>query len=96
MAKPKDNRSALEKIEETLKWFWRKNSDTKMMKAKNAEFIVEPKVFIGGEINPQIARLIVKRYLERVTPEDIINRKIVITEEKIIINDDEGNKILEV
>lgn len=96
MAKPKDDRSALERVEEALKWFWRKNSGTKMMKAKNAEFIVEPKVFIGGKINPEIARLIIKRYLERVTPEDIIDKKVVITEEKVVINDDEGNQILEV
>ncbi len=96
MHRPKENKTALEKIEEALKWFWRKESGAKMMKAKNAEFIVEPKMFIGGEINPEIAQLIIKRYLARVTTEDIINRKVVIAEDKIIINDDNGNKLLEV
>jgi len=96
MQKPEQNKTALERIEEALKWFWRKHSGAKMMKAKNTEFIVEPKIFIGDKLNPEIARLIIRRYLAKVTPDDIIKRKVIITPEKIIINDDDGKKILEV
>jgi|GEM_PF-699145 len=96
MSKPNDKKTPLNRIEDALKWFWRKNSGVKTMKCKNAEFFVEPRVFIGDEVNPEIARLIVSRYLARVTPEDVINKKVVILEDKIIINDDDGKQILEV
>ncbi len=92
----KEHRSALEIAEEHLKQFWREKSQATIIKAKHTEILVEPKVFMHGHINPEIGKLLIKEYLCNLSPDDIAKGKVIITADRIVIRDDNGEPIAEV
>jgi hypothetical protein len=92
----KSNLTALEKAQEALRKFWLEKSKTPVIKAKHAEIYIEPKVFVGKKLNPEIEGLIVKERLSKITPEDIAKGRIVITADKILIKDKTGKPLAEV
>ncbi len=96
MSDEKDNKTALEQAEEQLKKFWLEKSHAPIIKAKHTEIFVEPRVFVGGEINPEIMKLVVSEYLSKVSVEDIGKGRVIITSDLIKIKDDDGTLLAEV
>jgi len=90
------NKTALEKAEDLLKKFWRENSKAPVIKAKHAELRIEPRVFVGGKLNSEIARLLVKEYLSKISMEDIARGRVIITSDRIRIRDESGKTIAEI
>ena len=91
-----ENKTALEKAEEALRGFWLEKSNAPIIKAKHSEIFVEPKVFVGGSINPEVGKLLVKEYLSKVSIEDIARGRVIISSDLIKIKDEEGRLVAEV
>lgn len=94
--KEENIKTPLEQAEEALHKFWLEKSKAPIIKAKHTELFVEPKVFVGGELNPEIGKLVIQEYLSRVRVEDIAKGSIVISSDLIKINDENGKLIAEV
>jgi hypothetical protein len=92
----KEQKTAFELAEDALRKFWREKSKTTIIKAKHTEIVVEPKIFMGGHINPEVGKLLIKEYLSNLSPEDIAKGRVVITADMIMITDDNGELIAEV
>ena len=87
--------SSLEKFEELLKDFWKQSGNASIIAAKHAEFIVEPKVFIGDKLNPEILKLLVLNYLAQATKQDSgIGANIEVAPEKLIIKSPKGRPLV--
>ena len=94
--KEKINKTALELAEEALRKFWLEKSKAPIIKAKHTELFVEPKIFVAGELNPEIGKLLVAEYLSKITVQDIAKGSVVITSDLIKIKDESGKLIAEV
>jgi hypothetical protein len=90
-----EEKSALEKLEDLLKDFWREHGNPHIIAAKHTEFIVEPKVFIGDKLNPEILKLLVINYLAQATKQDSgIGQNIEVTPEKLVIKSPKGKPLV--
>ena len=88
-------KSALEKLEDLLKDFWREHGNPHIIAAKHTEFIVEPKVFIGDKLNPEILKLLVLNYLAQTSKQDSgIGGNIEVTPEKLVIKSPKGKPLV--
>ena len=83
-------------IEKALSAFWQDYGQGNPIKARHTEVKIQPKLFIGGKLNPQVAQKIVEVYLAQVTMEEIMNGKIVISEDAVQIKDESGKVKVEV
>jgi hypothetical protein len=89
-----DNRSAMEKLEEKLKELWRKSGQASIIAARHTEFVVEPKVFIGNKIHPDVLKIITLAYLSNTAAQDSGVGNVDATPDKLVINDDEGKPMV--
>jgi hypothetical protein len=87
-----DNQSALEKLEEKLKELWRQSGQGSIIAARHTEFVVEPKVFIGDKLHPDILKVLTQGYLAAVQDSGIGN--VEATPDKLIINNNEGKPLV--
>jgi len=87
-------KSGLEKLEELFKDFWRKNGKASIIAAKHTEFMVEPKVFMGNKLNPQILKLLTVAYLSQTSKQDSGIGNIEATPDKIIIKSPKGKPLI--
>ena len=91
--KPQE-KSALEKFEGMLKDFWRKNGNPQIVAAKHTEFMVEPKIFMGDKLNPEILKLLVANYLAQTSNQDSGTGNIDVTPEKLVIKSPKGRPLV--
>lgn len=91
-----EEKSAMEKIEDTLGDFYNSYSTSSVIKARNAEFSIQPKVFLKDKLNPEIGKMIVRVFLKKVTPKDILDERVIISPKKILIRDSEGKPLVQV
>lgn len=90
-----EEKSALEKIEEALKNFWREHGNPHIIAAKHTEFLVEPKIFIGDKLNPEILKLLVINYLAQSSKQDSgIGDNIEVSPEKLVIKSPKGKPVV--
>ncbi|MGB9613083.1 MAG: hypothetical protein ACPL4K_02760 [Candidatus Margulisiibacteriota bacterium] len=88
-------KSALEKLEDLLKEFWRQHGNAHIIAAKHTEFIIEPKVFIGDKLNPEILKLLVTNHLAQCSKQDSgIGENIEVTPEKLVIKSPKGKPLV--
>ena len=87
-------KSALEKFEDLLKDFWRKNGRPSIIAAKHTEFMVEPKIFMGNKLNPEILKLLVVNYLAQTSKQDSGAGNIDVTPEKLVIKSPKGRPLV--
>jgi len=80
-----------EKIKRIIESFWEENGTAQVVTGKHSEFIIEPKIFLGNEVNPEVAKLIIKTYLAEVIKNDSGQGRVIATPEKLIIKDSKGN-----
>ena len=89
-----NEKSALEKLEDMLKDFWRENGNPQMIAAKHTEFVVEPKVFMGDKLNPEILKLLVLNYLAQTSSQNSGTGNIEVTPEKLVIKSPKGKPLV--
>lgn len=87
-------KSALEKLEDQLKELWRKNGSASIIAAKHTEFMVEPKIFLGDKLNPEILKILVINYLKNTTNQDSGTGNIEVSEDKLIIKSPKGKPLV--
>ncbi|MBN2058237.1 MAG: hypothetical protein JW782_05540 [Candidatus Saganbacteria bacterium] len=91
-----EERSALERLEEKLKELWRKNGRASIIAARHTEFVVEPRVFIGDQVHPEILKLLVLGYLSNASAQDSGIGNVEVTPDKLIIKTPGGKELLAV
>jgi len=91
-----EEKSCLEKIEEGLKKFWREHGRASTVKGLHTEISIEPRFFINGMVNSEIAELLVEVSLSKATQEDIEKGRVSIGEGGLILNDEAGRLIAKV
>ncbi len=87
-------KSGLEKLEELYKEFWRKYGNPSIISAKHTEFMVEPKVFMGDKLNPEILKLLAITYLSQTSKQDSGTGNIEATPDRIIIKSPKGKPLI--
>jgi hypothetical protein len=89
-----NEKSALERMEELLKDLWRQRGTASVIAAKHTEFVVEPKVFLGDKINPEILKLLVMNYLVQTSKQDSGMGNIEVTPDKLTIKTPNGKPLV--
>ncbi|OGC11740.1 hypothetical protein A3K48_04525 [candidate division WOR-1 bacterium RIFOXYA12_FULL_52_29] len=89
-----EEKSALEKLEESLKEFWRQSGQASVIAAKHTEFVIEPKVFMGDKLNPEILKLLVLNYLTQTSRQDSGIGNIEVATDKLIIKSPKGKPLV--
>ncbi len=89
-----DNRSALEKLEAKLKELWRQSGQASIIAARHTEFVIEPKVFIGNSLHPEILKLLTLNYLASSASQDSGVGNVDVTPEKLTIMSPEGKELV--
>lgn len=87
--------SALEKLEWVFKEFWKDFGNPSVIAAKHTEFMVEPKVFIGNKINPEILKLLALAYLAHAVQQaPSLKKNIEIAPDKLVIKSPNGKPLI--
>lgn len=89
-----NEKDALKQLEEILKGFWRKHGSSSIIAAKHTEFIVEPKIFLGNRLNPEVLKMLVISYLENTSTQDSGAGNIDATPEKLVIKSPSGKPLV--
>jgi hypothetical protein len=87
-------KSAMEKLEDLLKDLWRQSGSGSVIAAKHTEFVVEPKVFLGDKLNPEILKLLVINYLVQTSRQDSGTGCVEVTPEKLTIKTPKGKPLV--
>ncbi len=88
-------KSALEKLADKLKGLWRKSGNASVIAARHTEFVVEPRVFVGDKLNPEILKMLVEHYLSNAPKQDSgFGKNISVSYEKLIIKDSQGKPLV--
>lgn len=81
-------------LAEKIKRFWRKKCRPQMIAARHTEFVVEPKVFMGDRLNPEILKLLVVSYLANTSHQDSGTGNIEVTSDKLVIKSPKGKPLV--
>lgn len=77
-------------LESKLRNFWLDHGEASVIAGKHAEFVVEPKIYFGDKLNPEVAKLIIQIYLLQCSKEDTAAGRILASPNKIVIKDSKG------
>jgi len=89
-----EEKSALEKLEELLKEIWKETGSASIIAAKHTEFMVEPRVFLGDKLNPDILKLLTINYLMQSAKQDSGIGNIEVTPDKLTIKSPKGKPLV--
>lgn len=89
-----EEKSALEKLADKLKSLWRKSGKASVIAARHTEFVVEPTIFVGDKLNPEILKVLVSNYLKNASKQDSGGSNIQVTPDKLIIKDHKGKPLI--
>ncbi len=89
-----EEKSALEKIEAVLKEIWRQSGQASIIAAKHTEFVVEPKIFLGDKLNPEILKMLVVNYLAQTSKQDSGTGHVEIKADKLVIKTPKGKPVV--
>lgn len=86
---------SLDKFEKALKDFWKEHKENLPIKGAHTEIVIEPKIFLDEEINPELAKLLVTAYISRTSiPE--LKRNTELSKNTLIFKDEDGNEVAEI
>jgi hypothetical protein len=91
MEKEKNN---FDSLEQALKDLWKKQGNASVIAAKHTEFMVEPKIFVGTELNPEILKLLVVNYLKSASRQDSGVGNVESSPDKIVIKSKSGKPLV--
>jgi len=77
----------LEKLEDELKKLWRSYGGKSPIKGALTEIEVEPRIFVGDSLNPEVSDLLASVYLSKTTIEDVENGNLELRDEAIVVKD---------
>jgi hypothetical protein len=89
-------KSSLEKLEAKLKDLWRKSGKANIIAARHSEFVIEPKVFIGNKMHPEILKIMILQYLANASAQDSGVGNVEVTPKKLIIKTPDGKELVTV
>lgn len=90
-----EEKDPLNQLEKMFKEFWQEKGNPSIIAAKHTEFTVEPKIYIGDKLNPEILKLLVINYLVQSTKQDSgIGANIEVTPEKLVIKTPKGKPLV--
>ncbi|MDD5593253.1 MAG: hypothetical protein PHG97_00750 [Candidatus Margulisbacteria bacterium] len=90
-----EEKDPINQLEEMFKEFWKEKGNTSIIAAKHTEFTVEPKIFIGDKLNPEILKLLVINYLVQSTKQDSgIGANIEVSPERLVIKTPKGKPLV--
>lgn len=89
-----EEKDPLQQIEELLKDFWKQSGNASIIAAKHTEFVVEPKIFIGDKLNPEILKMLVVNYLVQTSKQDSGTGNIEVTPDKLVIKSPRGKPVV--
>ncbi|MFH1387391.1 MAG: hypothetical protein ABIH50_06985 [bacterium] len=84
--------NTLEKLENLIKGVWKQSGNASIIAAKHTEFVIEPKVFLGNKMNPEVLKCLVSNYLA----DGSITKNIEIKGDRLIIKSPKGKPLVEV
>ena len=87
-------KSALEQLEELLKNYWKQSGNASIIAAKHTEFVVEPKIFVGDKLNPDILKMLVVNYLVQTSRQDSGTGNVDVTPDKLVIKTPKGKPVV--
>lgn len=89
-----EDQSALEKLEAKLKELWQQSGQASVIAAKHTEFVIEPKVFLGNKLHPEILKMLVMSYLANASTQDSGVGNVEVTPEKMVIKTPKGKPVV--
>ena len=89
-----EEKSALEKIEAILKEIWRASGSGSVIAAKHTEFVVEPKIFLGDKLNPEILKMLTINYLAQTSRQDSGTGSVEIKSDRLVIKTPKGKPVV--
>ena len=89
-----EEKSALEQLEAILKELWRQSGNASIIAAKHTEFVVEPKIFVGNKLNPEILKLLTLNYLAQTSKQDSGTGNVDVTPNKLVIKSPKGKPVV--
>ncbi|MDI6731873.1 MAG: hypothetical protein QME05_04765 [Candidatus Margulisbacteria bacterium] len=87
-------KSALDNLKDALRNFWRKYGKPSIVAAKHTDFIIEPTIFVGDKLNPEILKLLTMAYLANASRQDSGFGNIDVTPEKLVIKSSKGRPLV--
>jgi hypothetical protein len=85
--------SAMEKMENMLKGFWKKHGNPHYIVGRHTEFVVEPRVFMGNKLNPEVLNLLIQNYLACAAADDSGVGKVKVKDDKLVITTPKGKPL---
>lgn len=89
-----EEKDPIQKLEDLLKDFWREKGNPSIIAAKHTEFMVEPKIFVGDKLNPEILKLLVVNYLAQTSKQDSGVGNIDVTPDELVIKSPKGKPLV--
>ena len=89
-------KTELDLLEESLMAFWKRNKKRRIIKGFHTEIEIEPRVFMRGNLNPEIAATLSEQILLQLLSNKEEAKRVTISNDLITINDEAGNPIIEI
>lgn len=89
-----EEKDPLQQLEDLLKDFWKQNGNPHVIAAKHTEFLVEPKIFLGTKLNPEILKLLAINYLAQTSKQDSGTGNIDASPDKLVIKSPQGKPLV--
>ena len=90
-----DGKKRQSTIEETIRKYWREKGNASIISARHTEFVIEPKIFIGDQLNPEILKMLVAHYLMLTSRQDSgVSGNIEVSSDKLIIKSPKGKPLV--
>lgn len=80
-------------LENALRKFWKDYGRSNTVKGIHTEVVIEPKFFLNGKLNPEVADLLLSVYLSHTTIEDVKKGKITVQNGAMTVKDKFGKPI---
>lgn len=90
------NEDSISKLEEALRKFWADYGNNNPIKGVHTEIVIEPKYFMNGKLNPEVADLMLSVYLSHSTIEDVKKGRITISQGAMLVKDKFGKPVAEI
>ena len=86
-------KSYLELLEDELKKMWNTHNNNGPIRGAHTEIEIEPKIFLGEELSPEMAKLLAAAYLSKTTIDDVNRGKLEITDHALVIKDQDKKPV---
>lgn len=86
----------LDRLEKAVRQVLLEEKKVQPIKALHGEFQIEPKIFIGAKISPDVQKALVAAFLSKLTIREVLDERVIITPKRIEVKDEKHNLVLTV